>query len=181
MIRILLILVALILAGCATTGGAGEESEPTLIDAVPDASVEAAAAVAAGDPKQPEESKQQEGEVPLAVAESEQADGGMAEVVVQGRIRNRHEAIHDLVTEGQSLLRDVELKYVLTGKGKRQTLRGRPVAFALWSEVKQEWTVAQLELPRPPSGGNPAASHCPSAISRRVSRRGTSRAPAPSG
>ena len=39
---------------------------------------------------------------------------------------------------------------MLTGKGKRQTLRGRPVAFALWSEAKQEWTVAQIELPRPP-------------------------------
>ena len=74
----------------------------------------------------------------------------MAEVVVQGHIRNRHEAIHDLVTEGQALLRDVDLKYVLTGKGKRQTLRGRPVAFALWSEAKQQWTVAQIELPRPP-------------------------------
>ena len=144
MIRILLVLVALICAGCATTGGAGEESEPTLIDAVPDPMAEAAAPVAA------EESKQQEGEVPLAVAESEQPDEGMAEVVVQGRIRNRHEAIHDLVTEGQALLQDVDLKYVLTGKGKRQTLRGRPVAFALWSEAKQQWTVAQIELPRPP-------------------------------
>jgi hypothetical protein len=100
-------------------------------------------------------SKQQEGEVPLAVAESEQpepaqSDESIAEVVVQGHIRNRHEAIHDLVTEGQALLRDVDLKYVLTGKGKRQTLRGRPVAFALWSESKQLWTVAQIELPRPP-------------------------------
>ena len=65
------------------------------------------------------------------------------EVVVQARIRLRHEAIDDLVTEAQTLLRDVELQYVLTGKGKRQTLRGRPVAFALWSEVKQEWTIAQ--------------------------------------
>ncbi len=74
----------------------------------------------------------------------------MAEVVVQGRIRNRHEAIHDLVTEGQALLQDVDLQYVLTGKGKRQTLRGRPVAFALWSEAKEQWTVAHLELPRPP-------------------------------
>ena len=161
MIRILLILVALSLAGCAATGGAGGESDPTLIDTMPDASVEAAAAVAAGDPKQPEESKQQEGEVPLVVAESEQADGGLAEVVVQGHIRNRQDAIHNLVAEGQSLLRDVELKYVLTGKGKNQTLRGRPVAFALWSEVKQEWTVAQLELPRPPVRWKPGRKPLP--------------------
>ena len=88
--------------------------------------------------------------MPLVVADSEPADAGLAEVVVQGRMRNRQDAIHNLVTEGQALLRDVDLKYFLTGKGKRQTLRGRPVAFALWSEAKQQWTVAQLELPRPP-------------------------------
>ena len=150
MIRGLLLFVLLICSGCATTDGAaegsGEGSEPVVIDAMPDATGEAAA------PADEAASKQDEGEVPLAVAESEQppADDAPPEVVVQGHIRNRHEAIHDLVTEGQALLRDVELKYVLTGKGKRQTLRGRPVAFALWSELKEEWTVAQLELPRPP-------------------------------
>jgi hypothetical protein len=147
--RILLVLIALISAGCATTGGAAEESDPTLIDAAPEAPAEVAEATAE-DPKQPEESKQQEGEVPIAVAETEQPDAGMAEVVVQGHIRTRHEAIHDLVTEAQTLLDDVHLQYVLTGKGKRQALRGRPVAFALWSEAKEEWTIAQLELPRPP-------------------------------
>src|SRR4029079_2256762 len=114
-----------------------------------DSPAQAAEVVAAEDPKQqqPEESKQQEGEVPITVAEAEHRDADMAEVVVQGHVRNRHEAIHDLVTEGQALLQDVELKYVLTGKGRRQTLRGRPVAFALWSDAKQQWTVAQLELP----------------------------------
>ena len=180
MIRILLVLISLIAAGCATTGGAGEESDPTLIDAAPDAPAEVAevAAVAAEDPKQPEASKQQEGEVPLPVAEtetpeSEQPEAGLAEVVVQGRIRNRHEAIHDLVTEGQALLQDVDLKYVLTGKGRRQTLRGRPVAFALWSEAKEQWTVAQIELPRPPIKWKPGRKPLPFASSRRVSRRGT--------
>jgi hypothetical protein len=148
-IRAFLVLLALLCAGCATTGGA-EESEPTIIDAAPDPAAEAAATIAAEDPKPQEESKQQEGEVPLAVAESEQPEAGLAEVVVQGHVRNRHEAIHDLVAEAQVLLRDVELRYVLTGKGRRQTLRGRPVAFALWSELKQQWTIALLELPRPP-------------------------------
>ena len=150
MIRSLLVLVALISAGCATTGGGGE-SDPTVIDAAPEVPVEEAAAVSEGaSPAAEGESKQQEGEVPIAVAESEQPDAGMAEVVVQGHIRNRHEAIHDLVTEAQTLLKDVKLQYVLTGKGRRQALRGRPVAFALWSELKQDWTIAQLELPRPP-------------------------------
>jgi hypothetical protein len=73
----------------------------------------------------------------------------MAEVVVQGRVL-RHEVIHNLVTEAQELLQDFDLEYVLTGKGRRRALRGRPVAFALWSEDRQQWTIAQLEIPRPP-------------------------------
>ena len=70
MIRILLVLIALISAGCATTGGADEEADPTLIEAavVPDPPAE----VTASNPEP--ESKQQEGEVPLAVAETEQAE-----------------------------------------------------------------------------------------------------------
>ena len=150
MLRILLIPLVLILAGCAATGGADEEADPTLIESTPETPAEEAATVAAEDPKPQEESKQQEGEVPIAVAESAQPEGDMAEVVVQGSIRTRHEVIHNLVTEAQELLQDVELEYVLTGKGKRQALRGRPVAFALWSEGKQQWTIAQVELPRPP-------------------------------
>ncbi len=142
----LLVLASLIGAGCATTGGANDEPEPTLIDAPP---VEAAASIEETAPSAEGGSKQEEGEVPLAVAESEQPDEAPTEVVVQGR-RNRHEEIHDLVTEAQTLLRDVELQYVFTGKGKKQVLRGRPVAFALWSDAKQEWSVAHIELPRPP-------------------------------
>jgi len=169
-IRILLVLVALISAGCATTEDAGEESEPTVIDTVPEPAAEVAA-VTDEDPKQPEESKQQEGEVPIPVAESEKpesekpqsekSDEDVPEVVVQGHTPARHEAIHDLVTEAQDLLKDVELKFFLTGKGKRQTLRGRPVAFALWSELKQQWTIAQLELPRPPVKWKPGRKPFP--------------------
>ena len=140
---------SLVMPGCATTGGGGEEAEPTLIDPVPVAAVDEDDA-----PETPatteEESKQQEGEVPLAVAESEQEEEAPPpEVVVQGS-RNRHEAIRDLVVEAQALLREVELQYVLTGKGRKRVLRGRPVAFALWSDAKQEWSIAHIELPRPP-------------------------------
>jgi hypothetical protein len=154
-LRFLLISLALAAAGCATTGGADEDYEPTVIEAVPEPVVESPATP-------PEEvSKQQEGEVPIAVAESEPADDAVPEVVVQATIRARHEAIHDLVTEAQALLRDFELRYVLTGKGKRQTLRGRPVAFALWSEAREQWTVAQLELPRPPVRWKPGRKPLP--------------------
>src|SRR3984957_8707883 len=150
----LLILVSLIFAGCATTRGTSEEIEPTVIDAEPAPPAEEPVPVA------DEGSKQQEGEVPLGVAKSEQLEKTPREVVVQGT-RNRHEAIHDFVAEGQTLLRDVELQYVFTGKGKNQVLRGRPVAFALWSEAKQEWCIVHVELPRPPikwkPGGKPLA------------------------
>jgi hypothetical protein len=146
----LLILATLFLAGCATSGGTRDEAEPTVMDPLPEVSEEPVATIAEIAPVAEAESKETEGEVPLAVADSEQADAAIAEVVVQARIRLRHEAIFDLVTEARDLLRDVDLQYVLTGKGKRQALRGRPVAFALWSEAKQEWTIAQLELPRPP-------------------------------
>jgi hypothetical protein len=157
--RTLLVFAALVLGGCATTGGGGEEADPSLMEAAPELVSEAAPA--ATEQTAEEESRQQEGEVPVAVAESEEPETGMAEVVVQGHVRNRHEAIHDLVTEGQALLRDVELKYVLTGKGRRLALRGRPVAFALWSEAREEWTIAQIELPRPPIKWKPGRKPLP--------------------
>jgi len=96
-----------------------------------------------------------EGEVPLVVAESEHPvnpspAGELAEVVVEARRRDRHDVIHDLVSEAKSLLRDVKLEYAFTGKGKREVLRGRPVAFALWSEAKQDWSIVHVEIPRPP-------------------------------
>jgi hypothetical protein len=149
----LLLLAALWTSGCATTRGGGDD-DPTVVD---DASAEAPEAEDTADPPESSaaaaaESKQQEGEVPIAVAETEQPEQPEekpAEVVVQGT-RSRYEAIRDLVAEAQSLLHDVELKYVLTGKGRKRTLRGRPVAFALWSDTKQEWSVAHIELPRPP-------------------------------
>jgi hypothetical protein len=69
--------------------------------------------------------------------------------------------IHDLVSEAQALLSDVQLQYAFTGTGKREVLRGRPVAFALWNEAKEEWKVAHIEIPRPPvkwkPGGKPMA------------------------
>jgi anti-sigma factor ChrR (cupin superfamily) len=152
-----LVLVSLICAGCAVTGDATDENEPTLIDAP----AEVAASIEEAAPIAEEGSKQEEGEVPLVVAESEHSTEAPEEVVVQGRNLNRHEVIHDLVAEAQTRLRDVELQYVFTGKGKNQVLRGRPVAFALWSEAKQEWSVAQIELPRPPIKWKPGRKPLP--------------------
>lgn len=145
-----LMLLSLICSGCAATGGAGGEEEPTIIDAEGSSPAEVAASLEAAAPETEGGSKQEEGEVPLAVAESAPATEGPEEVVVEGRNLSRHQVIQDLVAEAQSVLRDIELQYVFTGKGRKQVLRGRPVAFALWNETKQEWSVAQIELPRPP-------------------------------
>ncbi|HKE94171.1 MAG TPA: hypothetical protein VKB34_07695, partial [Povalibacter sp.] len=86
-----LVLLSLICAGCATTGDSGE-NEPTLIDEAPaEASGQEAPAAEEG------ASKQEEGEVPLVVAESERPSQGPEEVIVQGRNVHRYEVIHDLV------------------------------------------------------------------------------------
>jgi hypothetical protein len=151
----ILILGLLACAGCATTGSPGEAAEPVIVEeSLPQETPEA--------PEADDASGEEEGEVPLAVAESEQRPpstpaGELGELIVQAP--SRHEVIHNLVSEAQALLRDVQLQYVLTGSGRREVLRGRPVAFALWSEAKGEWTIAHIEIPRPPvkwkPGGRP--------------------------
>ncbi len=115
-------------------------------------------------PETPVEEEAEDGEVPIAIAETETSESAsradeLAEVVVEGQVPDRHEVIRDLVSEARTLLQDVELEYVFTGKGKREVLRGRPVAFALWSEEQMEWAIAHIEIPRPPvrwkPGGKP--------------------------
>src|ERR1041385_4911089 len=98
----LLILAFLMSPGCTTTGGATGEIEPTVIEPEQPLPAQETAPIA------DENSKQEEGEVPLGVAESEQPEKAPAEVVVHGP-RNRHDVIHDFVAEAQTLLRDVEL------------------------------------------------------------------------
>ena len=75
--------------------------------------------------------------------------------------RERHEVILDLVSEATAILRDVELEYVFTGKGKKEVLRGRPVVFALWSETSKEWSIARIEIPRPPFKWKPGRKPFP--------------------
>ena len=156
-LKVLLIVASLACSACGTTGGALEEPEPVLAAEDPSLSQET--------PESPKETEGVEGEVPLVVAESERPEtatsgNALEEVVVQAP-RGRHELILDLVSVAQSLLRDVELEYFFTGKGKRQVLRGRPVAFALWSDAKQEWSIAHIEIPRPPIKWKPGKKPLP--------------------
>jgi hypothetical protein len=105
-----------------------------------------------------------ESEVPAAVAESEKREApprteNLTELVVTGRERSL--VIRDLVAEGQVQVRDVELQYVFSGKAGHEVLRGRPIAFALWSDTQKNWTIAQLEIPRPPVKWKPGRGPLP--------------------
>jgi hypothetical protein len=105
-----------------------------------------------------------ESEVPAAVAETEKQETppnpeDLPELVVKGRERDL--VIRDLVAEGQAQLRDVELQYAFTGRAGHEVLRGRPVAFALWSDTQKSWTIAQVEIPRPPVKWKPGRKPLP--------------------
>jgi hypothetical protein len=151
----LLVPVLLVCTSCATTGDAFDEAEPVFVaEESPDQEEPGLPMEEAADVGEEAEDAV-EGEVPLAIARSEPEGDAtpvreLAELVVEARVLDRHEVINELVVSARNLLRDVKLQYAFTGKGKRETLRGRPVAFALWSEAKKEWTIAHIEIPRPP-------------------------------
>ena len=159
-IQALLVLASVICtAGCQTRGGVSDEGEPVIVEH------ESAPQEATGAPVAKEV---EEGEVPLVVAESEHRDDvspdkELEEVVVEAH-RDRHEVILDLVSKAKSILSNVELEYVFTGKGKREVLRGRPVAFALWSETKRQWSIARIEIPRPPVKWKPGGKPLPFSV-----------------
>ncbi len=160
--RALLAVGALICAGCASTSVSTEGEDPI---PVAEAAPVAQAADAPMKDAPANETSTEEGteEVSIAVAETEKpaasAPHEKIDEVVVGGIRTRDQVIRNLVTEAQALLRDVPLEFFYTGKGKKEALRGRPVVFALWSDAKQEWVTAHLEIPRPPvkwkPGGRP--------------------------
>ena len=155
--QVLFVLASLnCISGCVATGGVADVGEPTFVadeTAPPEAS------------EAPTGQVGEEGEVPLVVAGSEHPDDAarvteLEEVVVRAR-RERHEVILDRVSEAKGILRDVELEYVFTGKGRKEVLRGRPVVFALWSEKQGEWTIARIEIPRPPVNWKPGRKPFP--------------------
>src|SRR6478736_5463682 len=123
-IQAFLVLSALTSAACTTQGSLSEEGEAVSVE--PETAAPEAAAPGSGSPDEAvtgPEDKTEEGEVPIAVAETEHREetpsgNEIAEVIVQARAR--HEVIHDLVAEAQTLLRDVQLQYYYTGKGKRE-------------------------------------------------------------
>lgn len=153
-LRLALVLLAALAGGCATAPDSAEEAEPTYVPDEPDTaepieSPEVADAAAVAEPAP----------TPQAPVASLPESQDRLEQVVIAVPRERDDIIRDLVAEARVLLRDVELRYVFVGKGRRETLRGRPVAFAVWSEKNQKWSIVHVEIPRPPvrwkPGGRP--------------------------
>ncbi len=154
----LLATLSLLFTACSTLQGEPTEEEMLF---------ESLEAPEARDPDSPDyeeaspEAEASEGEVPLSVAESEPpevtAPGVQLDAIVVSV--TREDQIRDLVSQARELLEAYELQYVFTGKGRSETLRGRPVAFALWDEAEQDWIVARIEIPKPPirwkPGGKP--------------------------
>lgn len=172
--RALLAASLLFCAACGTAGLGSGEAEPVFVPeedppelSAPEPVLPEEPLAATAPPERAEEVVDEgaEGEVSLAVAESESIEDvepvdQLAEVVVEAN-RARHEVIRDLVAEARLLLRDFELQYVFTGKGKKETLRGRPVAFAVWSDLARDWSIVQLEIPRPPLNWKPGRKAFP--------------------
>ncbi len=160
----LLLIAALTVGACANRGAVQEE--PVLTPVAEEAAAPSDSALPMEEaPTNGPATAEGTSEVPLAVAETEKPHeavdaGGVDEIVVGGQ-RGRHQIIRDLVAEAQTVLRDVKLEYVFTGKGKRETLRGRPVVFALWSDDKQEWLTVHIEIPRPPVKWRPGRRPLP--------------------
>ena len=154
------LLIILICSGCVSSGGGVEP-----VDDPPLAAVTAPTPVLNDVPMAASGAKSEgDSEVPAAVAESEKREappqsGNLPELLVKGRTRDL--VIRELVIEGQAQLRDVELQYAFTGKAGHEALRGRPVAFALWSETQKNWTIAYLEIPSPPVKWKPGRGELP--------------------
>jgi hypothetical protein len=179
--RVLLAGMAILCTACATLPGTPDEAEAVFVNEEAAASPESQ--ILEFDPGPPEAKKDTEGEVPMAVAESvppaETAPRDVLdEVVVKAE---RHDQIRDLVSQARTLLQDFELEFVFTGRGRNETLRGRPVAFAAWSESRKEWTIVRIEIPRPPvhwrPGGRPLrfTVHTPGIQARHVKGTGAER------
>jgi hypothetical protein len=83
-----LMLLCLLCAGCATTGGGTEE--PTVTEAAPAAEV--AEAIEEAAPPADDSSKQEEGEVAIPVAESEQPTQPTETVIVKATRRRTNPA-----------------------------------------------------------------------------------------
>ena len=68
---------------------------------------------------------------------------------VIGRVPTPTELVAQRVIDASDLLRDVPLHYTYLRRFWRESLRGRPVIFAAWSELSKSWQVVEIEVPFP--------------------------------
>jgi hypothetical protein len=76
-------------------------------------------------------------------------------ISVIGRAPTPAELVGQRVIDASDLLRDVPLHYTYLRRFWRESLRGRPVIFAAWSELSQSWNVVEIEVPFPPPRWRP--------------------------
>jgi len=149
--------VSLLCAACATTGG--NESEPPLIDAQTPIPGDAPTAVAQKAVIEEKASPRKRRKNLPWSSPSPSNPEALPEMIVSSKSATATRSSTNLVAEAQALLRDGRAQARLHRQGQAtRPSRGRPVAFALWSDANKEWSVAHIELPRPPSSGSPAAS-----------------------
>jgi hypothetical protein len=70
-------------------------------------------------------------------------------VTVFGRVPTPTELVSQRVIDAAELLREMPLHYTYVRRFWRESLRGRPVIFAAWSELSQSWHVVEIEMPFP--------------------------------
>jgi hypothetical protein len=77
-------------------------------------------------------------------------------VSVIGRVPTPTDRVAQHVLDAADMLRDVPLHYTYVKRfWRRETLRGRPVVFAAWSERSHSWHLVEIEVPFPPPRWRP--------------------------
>lgn len=74
---------------------------------------------------------------------------------------DRGRLIRERIVQATDLLKDVPLEYIYVRRLGRETLRGRPVVFAAWSDIQQLWHVVQIEVPYPAPRWRPGGKPIP--------------------
>lgn len=77
------------------------------------------------------------------------SDEELETITVMGRLHTAADLVAQRVAEASRLLADQPLHFTYVKRMLRETLRGRPVLFAAWSERSRDWHVVEIEMPYP--------------------------------
>jgi hypothetical protein len=70
-------------------------------------------------------------------------------ITIVGYLNKTQQVIAQRVAEASRMLIDVPLHYTFLKRLTRESLRGRPVIFAAWSERSAKWHTVEIEMPFP--------------------------------